>query len=532
MTPRQKRVIIVGAGMAGLTAGVYLLRAGLEVLILEQSPGVGGLVQSFNREGFVFDTGPRAIGNAGILKPLLEDLGIELPMVKGLVSTGIKDQIVHYDTPAGVEDFIASLHKLFPEEGRAIGKISRRIRSWSRVSQTLNQVPNPFFRNVFADPGFFLTRFLPLMPRFLAGVVRMALSHRSIEADLAAFSRNQALNDLVSQHYFKGTPAPFAFGYFENFQDYLYPLGGTGQLPRALAERVTATGGQIRTGIEVVQVDPAAKTLRDQHGATYPYDALLWAADLKSLYRRLNPQGLAPGPGRRLARRREALLPLKVGESVFTLFLGVDQPPEAFAALSRGHLIYTPRTKGLGELHRGTLESLKAGFDKLSQQEILAWVGDFCRYNSYEISLPVLKDPRLAPSGRTGLVVSLLIDGELFEQVDQAGWSALFRQALTDAMLDTLESSLYPDLRSRLLFADSATPLTLSRRFGTSQGAITGWSLEHPIPVPRQLTSLHHAPRTDVKGIYQAGQWTYSPAGVPIALLTGRVAAEAIRRAL
>jgi protoporphyrinogen oxidase len=129
-------------------------------LVLEKSAQCGGLVNSFTREGFLFDTGPRAIGNAGILIPMLEDLGIDLPLVKGEVSTGIKDCIVHYATDSGIGDFLLSLRHLFPESSREIRLIERRIRSSTRMARILNQVPNPFSKDIFEDKRFFLKEFL------------------------------------------------------------------------------------------------------------------------------------------------------------------------------------------------------------------------------------------------------------------------------------------------------------------------------------------------------------------------------------
>lgn len=95
---KKKKIIIVGAGIAGLTAGAYILRSGYELHILEKTSNYGGLVSSFNINGFLFDTGPRAFGNAGILIPMLEDLHIDLPLVKGKVSTGIRNLIINYES--------------------------------------------------------------------------------------------------------------------------------------------------------------------------------------------------------------------------------------------------------------------------------------------------------------------------------------------------------------------------------------------------------------------------------------------------
>jgi phytoene dehydrogenase-like protein len=112
--------------------------------------------------------------------------------------------------------------------------------------------------------------------------------------------------------------------------------------------------------------------------------------------------------------------------------------------------------------------------------------------------------------------------------IDQAGWYDEFRYEASECMLQTLEGSLYPGLRDKILFRETATPLTLMKRFNTTNGAITGWSLEQKPPVPNSLAAVSSAPRTAIPGVYKAGQWSYSPSGVPVAILTGRIAAGAI----
>jgi phytoene dehydrogenase-like protein len=141
-----------------------------------------------------------------------------------------------------------------------------------------------------------------------------------------------------------------------------------------------------------------------------------------------------------------------------------------------------------------------------------------------------LKDGSLAPENKTGLVVSLLFDGELFRSVEEAGWYDEFKHEASECMIESLEGSVYPGLRNKLLFRESATPLTLMDRFNTTNGAITGWSLEERPPVPNNLAGITAAPRTAIPGVYKAGQWSYSPSGVPVAILTGRIAAGAILR--
>ncbi len=525
---KKKKIIIVGAGMSGLTAGAYILRGGHEILILEKTSECGGLVNSFRKDGFLFDTGPRAVGNAGILVPMLDDLGIDLPLVKGEVSTGILDRIVHYDSNAGVDDFIGSLQNLFPEALNEIKKIEKYIRTYTSTAATLNRVPNPFFKDMLKDREFLIKEFLPWLPSFLWAALRTGMFSRSIEDVLGTISRNKSLNDMVSQHFFKGTPANFAFGYFENFRDYKYPAGGTAELPKALARKIIAGGGAVQYDTEITGINPVEKILTDQNGNSYSYDLLLWAGDLNSLYRLSNCVNCPAKVRNSVAGERQRYQSVASGESVLSVFLAVDEKPEFFKRISRGHFIYTPRLDGLGELHRKQLKQIKSEFQHISKQELFNWLKDFCRYNSYEISIPVLKDSSLAPENKTGLIISLLFDGELFEMAEKAGWYEEFKEKAVSNMIDSLDQSVYPGLKKKIIFQKSATPLTLMKMFKTGHGAITGWSLEEKAPVPDSLMKITGTAGTSIPNVYKAGQWCYSPSGVPIAILTGRIAAGEI----
>ena len=85
-------VVVVGGGIAGLTAAAYCARAGLSVLLCEKQDRTGGLVNSFKRNGFVYDQGIRAIENSGIVFPMLKQLGIEMNWVRSLVTLAIGNE--------------------------------------------------------------------------------------------------------------------------------------------------------------------------------------------------------------------------------------------------------------------------------------------------------------------------------------------------------------------------------------------------------------------------------------------------------
>ena len=77
----------------------------------------------------------------------------------------------------------------------------------------------------------------------------------------------------------------------------------------------------------------------------------------------------------------------------------------------------------------------------------------------------------------------------------------------------------------------TSTPLTLQKVAGTTDGAITGWSFtNHPMPAENRLIRIANAVNTPIPNVHQAGQWTYSPSGFPVALITGKLAADKMNK--
>ncbi|NEO26840.1 MAG: C-3',4' desaturase CrtD [Kamptonema sp. SIO4C4] len=81
-TPSQPRVIVVGAGIGGLTAGALLAQQGYSVLVVEQAYVPGGCASTFKRRGFTFDVGATQVAGlepGGIHQRIFQQLGIEPP---------------------------------------------------------------------------------------------------------------------------------------------------------------------------------------------------------------------------------------------------------------------------------------------------------------------------------------------------------------------------------------------------------------------------------------------------------------------
>lgn len=528
MTQNTYPTIIVGGGMAGLTAAAYLSRAGQRVLLIEKNKDCGGLVNTFARDGFRFDAGVRALEDAGIIFPMLKDLGIPLEVVKSPVSLGIEDEILHIENIDSLAAYGDLLAKLFPESENEIAEVLKSIRRIMKHMDVLYGIENPLFKDIMRDRAFLFKKLLPWLPRFLLTVGKINRMNMPVEGYLETIVKNRPLRDMISQHFFKNTPAFFAMSYFSLYLDYFYPKGGVGKLAEALRNKIAEWGGEIKTETRIIEVRPEKGLVKDQNHVGYQYDNLIWAADLKTLYRIADTEGLTPSIKKKFEARKSELLKNRGGDSVFTLFLEVDEPLSSFRKIAHGHFFYTPSRSGLGETHREELDRLLRDFEKAEKEEVLAWLDKFTRLNTYEISIPGLKDPGMAPPGKTGLIISLLAEYDLFKAVQKAGWLDEFVSKLENNILAVISGSVYPMLKDKVLHRFSFTPLSIEARVGSSEGAITGWSFQKAMPVINKIQAAARSVLTPVPSIHQAGQWAYSPAGVPMSILTGKIAADRV----
>jgi phytoene dehydrogenase-like protein len=530
MTTESKTIVIAGAGMAGLTAAAYLARDGHRVLLLDRNDKVGGLVRTFDVDGFSFDGGPRAFLNSGIVRPILGDLGISWDYVDNRITVGIEDQLIHVESMDSLRDYEGMLRVLYPDSIEDIAKVVAMVAKLSAYTEVLYGFDNPNFGDVMSDKKFVIRKLLPWTVKFLRSLRKMSRYGEPMEDFLARLTGNQSLIDISTQHFFRRTPTYFALGYFYGYLDYFYPRGGTGALVHLLEEKLLSSGVEIGLNRQIVEVTPAASTVTDAEGNSYHYDDLIWAADLKTLYRSLNTTGLDQETVGRIEAQTRSVLSAKGAESSFVVFIAADRPPSYFRTRGGEHMFYTPSRQGLGETHRSELQALVEAFDAKSKDDVLDWLDAYCRLNTYEVSIPVLRDPALAPENQTGLMISFLLDYGLVERIKNAGWYDEFKAILEDRIIKLFSQTIYHGLEDDILFHFSSTPLTIREVAGSSEGAITGWSFETDIPVVSKLTEIPKSVLTPMPNVLQAGQWAYCPAGVPTAMLTGWYATRVIAK--
>lgn len=514
--------IVVGGGIAGLTATAFLAKAGRSVLLCEKESICGGLMNTFERDGFFFDGGIRATENSGVLFPMVRKLGLDIQYVRNKISIGIEDRVIRIDRAEDVQAYRSLLHYLYPESKAEIDEITLQIEKIMEYMKVQYEIENPAFLDVKEDREYFIKSILPWMVKYARIAPKIARIQVPVMSYLERYTQNQSLVDIIAQHFFQQTPAYFALSYISLYLDYHYPLGGTGRLVEKMVAYIQEHGGMIRTNTEIVSIDPDKKMVTDAGSENQCYRRLIWAADQKALYRVIDPETLADGKTRAAFMDRRALIADKVGnDSVFTLFLGVDIDPTWFAGIASEHFFYTPSRSGQSAAGPIPREE--------DRRTIEQWLERFFALTTYEIASPVLRDGTLAPAGKTGLIISVLFDHRLTKHIAEQGWYEEFKALCEALMIKNLDATIYPGLREKILLQFSSTPLTLEKYASNTDGAIVGWAFTNdPMPAENRLPKILNAIRTPIPGILQAGQWTYSPAGLPIALITGKLAADRV----
>lgn len=184
----------------------------------------------------------------------------------------------------------------------------------------------------------------------------------------------------------------------------------------------------------------------------------------------------------------------------------------------------------MGSIHRSELNTLINNWKNIDKNEVFSWLDRFLENNTFEISIPGLKDMSLVPDGKTGIIVSFIVEYELFKKLEEADWYTDFRKAAEDKIISVLSESVFKKLKENVEKQFSLTPISIKNRINSTDASIVGWSFEAPVPVIHKIQRSDKSVLTPITNILQVGQWAYSPSGVPMSILTGKLAADRIIR--
>jgi phytoene dehydrogenase-like protein len=507
-------VIVIGGGFAGLCTSAYLASWGLRVLVCEQASETGGYFHSFTRDGFKFDTGLKAVENAGMLIPMLKQLklNIRVKLIKSQTALVLPDKFVSLQNENDINLFYEALGNHFPNQRaslKAILKESEKISDWVNFLVT---IPNPLFE----EPKNLMKQLPGWLIRNLPSLIRSPSMNRLMEVPLDDFlSRYITDSDLIrilTELFFYGTPTLFGLGYSRIYFDYLYPEGGLQDLTGALSEHILEHKGEIRNNTKVREIlieEGKAIGVELADGQKVHSDFVVSASDMKHTFLDLvDPTELDQS-------YRERIQKAEIGESAVGVFLGTDIPREKLPVQGCPHLYIFP------DYH---------GVEARERLEV-----DFFSHTPVEMSIPCLYNASLSPKGQSGIIISALASPSFannwgIEAGKQTEKYNQIKDQVTEQLIN-IASKIIPDLNSHIILKETATPYTYEHYTLNSGGSVCGWTYNRPTTFHRKgMDNYRTAVLTPIKGLFQAGHWTVYPGGAPVCVLTARLAAEIIRR--
>lgn len=264
-------IVIVGGGIAGLTCAARLAEAGLSCLVLERAPEVGGLLRSFVLDGVVFDLGPHVLflDAPGEGEAFLRGLLTGRPVIRHPFAFAVAAGGRLWQFPNHLDFFrypwrykLEALRAGLKRRGAPPPEpISAELELSEKCGTALYDL---LFRQLFTKKA--LMSPAALHHHWLARV------DRTVDNRQEPFER-------------RGKAAAVLSAIAKLRQRYWYPAGGLGDVPRILAGRITAAGGEIATGVCDI-----ALTRRDGRITTVTADGrviepahVVWTAPLNAL---------------------------------------------------------------------------------------------------------------------------------------------------------------------------------------------------------------------------------------------------------
>lgn len=480
------RVVVVGAGLAGLSAALRLCGAGREVTVVERCADPGGCAGRLRLGGYTFDTGPTVITMSRLIDDALRCVGeraadrldlVRLDPVYRVFFAGGERLDVHSDTDRTAEA-IAALRG--PAAAAGYREFARWLADlydvqWSRfidsnADSPLRLVGRPLAR-LAALGGFrgldaATRRFLP------DDDIRRAFSFQALYVGLSPYDA-RALYAVIA--------------HLDTIGGAVVPRGGVHEIPRALAAAAAAHGVRFHyaTAVSRIAVDGDRATgVVTESGEQIAADAVVVTGDLPTTYRDLLPARVAP---RRLRF-------VRVSPSCVLLHVGSRT---GYPQLAHHNVLF-------GTAWRRTFRELIDDGRLMSDPSLLVTVASHT-------------DPSLAPRGRHGYYVLAPVPAT--SNIDWARIGPRYR----DELVRTLERRGYDGFGEAIEVQRLVTPADW-RAAGHANG--TPFAAAHTVAQtgPFRFANMVRG----LENVVLAGAWTVPGVGVPMALVSGRLAAQRI----
>jgi phytoene dehydrogenase-like protein len=481
-----KKIVIIGGGVAGLSAGIYSRLNGFDTEIIEMHSVTGGQCTAWDRKGYRFDYCLHWL--VGTRKGPFNNIWRETNVINDNVE--IIDHEVHTKLFAadGREFIIYTdlnkweeyLCKLAPEDSKRIKKMCSDMKK-SAFLQPYSDPPG--FRKIGQTITSMFTM-LPVMILFMK-YGRKRCDEYFTKLGFTNESLIYFLNSMFGSRDFSALAFIMMFAWF-NQKNAGYLIGGSLPLAQRMTSRYLEYGGILSSKSRVTKIiveNNIAKGVILSDGAEINADYVISAADGHS--------------------------------TIFNMLEGKYLDKKISDAYRKWDL-FTP------------IVQVSFGINKIIKSEtpVETWIikdqiiGKTKTGNGYSI-MNYCFDPTMAPAGKSVIVMRFDSPWELWNDIDSDKYKNEKEQIEKDSR--AILEKRYPGISATIEVCDVATPVTDVNYTGVWKGSYEGF-----MPTSKNLMNNISAAIPGLKKFYMAGQWLSPGGGLPPAGQTGKWAIQYI----
>lgn len=480
---KSPNVIVIGAGIAGLTVAALLAKKGVDVLVLEKQSHVGGFCSTFSRKGYKFNTGVEDVSGIwknGAITRLLEKLEIsDINMFKKN-TTHYFYKKKRYAIPSELSQIIDLFAHEFKEERENI----KRFFSEALLA----------YEECYADTKKFGT---PLPPELIykTGGIKAILEYpskyphfyswmnKSYKSKLDEFFVNEDLKKILcALLVYIGTrpeETPARNGLAACVSYYLKNgysiIGGAQKFAELLERYIINHGGKVKVNTKIQEIlvkDGKAVGAKTNNNEVYYAPIVISNVNAKTTYVDLiNNKHISNSFKNKIMNK-------KMSKSYFMLFLGIDLDLSKYPIL----------LKNLDE--------------------------------NWEIVINSNVSRQMAPNNCSSItvLVSEGISYNLFPERNTKEYNVM-KEKIEKDIINKI-SSYIPELEKHIIVKESATPKTFERYNDMPEGAV--YSIDQSINTERPFF------KSPIEGLYLVGASVFPGAGVEAAVISGTICANDI----
>lgn len=482
-------VIIIGAGMAGLTCGCLLAQEGLNVLMIEKNEKVGGCCTSFQKDGFSFDLSVQSIGECqrgGRVWNLLRELDL-LDQIRFIsLEPARQYHFPHQKViqSSQLETHLETLSSLFPNERKGIEKVYWTL---GKIFEEFSQIPSSL--NWF-EPCSFVSQYPHLSQyrdKTYGELLDEYISDPFLKAILSIRSSYALLPpEQISVIGMAGIEMSY-FNYGVSCVE-----GKVEELPIKLGETLQKMGGKILIGHEVHQILVEGKKaigVRLKDGEERTGKVVVANIDAHTTF--FNLVGKDRLPSAFLSKLRG----MKPSLSYFILYLGIE-----------------------GELGELPISNNEVFFDDQLQKEYqFLYENRISDRAPFYLLAPSKVNPSQAPGGKSTLCLSLKAPYHF-----SPNWDRKIKDQLSQLLI-AKASAFITDLGKRIMVRVETTPETIEKWTQNRWGAAYGWA-----QIPSQSGIYRLQRTTPIPNLFLTGHWTSPGGGIAGVVASGELTAKAI----